>query len=375
MDARTAYPEDAAFPADSLSGAHAPAGTTAGIRTAETRAAAPPYGAEVPKAAPRAINAAEASDAGRSDSSGTAPFRAEARTEMPAGTLPAPADSLRTDSLHADSLPAFPFPVQSGPADLPGETPAVRWRDTTAAAVFGPASVEAAPRTLPPSGAPSLTDNAVFQSFVLLLAATYATLLYRNIGDIRTLVGHISRDAASRQRLSEDPGSSGFSRFLHIVTAIGMLVLGVFAVKYGDALRPRLLTDTLSHGAVLAMSLLATLACTAIVACQAALVRIAGAVTVSQPFVSQLMLLRRTYFALAVIVTSPALLLFALCPRGTGNVWFSVITIELAMTAFLYLKESLNLFISKKISILHWFLYLCTVEIFPVSLLWLSLVR
>ena len=252
MDARTAYPEDAAFPADSLSGAHAPAGTTAGIRTAA------PYGAEVPKAAPRAINAAEASDAGRSDSSGTAPFRAEARTEMPAGTLPAPADSLRTDSLHADSLPAFPFPVQSGPADLPGETPAVRWRDTTAAAVFGPASVEAAPRTLPPSGAPSLTDNAVFQSFVLLLAATYATLLYRNIGDIRTLVGHISRDAASRQRLSEDPGSSGFSRFLHIVTAIGMLFLGVFAVKYGDALMPRLLTDTLSHGAVLAMSLLAT---------------------------------------------------------------------------------------------------------------------
>lgn len=374
MDARTAYPEDAAFPADSLSGAHAPAGTTAGIRTAEARAAEP-YGAEAPKAAPRAINAAEASDAGRSDLSGTAPFRAEARTEMPAGTLPAPADSLRTDSLHADSLPAFPFPVQSGPADLPGETPAVRWRDTTAAAVFGPASVEAAPRTLPPSGAPSLTDNAVFQSFVLLLAATYATLLYRNIGDIRTLVGHISRDAASRQRLSEDPGSSGFSRFLHIVTAIGMLFLGVFAVKYGDALMPRLLTDTLSHGAVLAMSLLATLACTAIVACQAALVRIAGAVTVSQPFVSQLMLLRRTYFALAVIVTSPALLLFALCPRGTGNVWFTVITIELAMTAFLYLKESLNLFISKKISILHWFLYLCTVEIFPVSLLWLSLVR
>lgn len=374
MDARTAYPEDAAFPADSLSGAYAPAGTTAGIRTAEARTATP-YGAEVPKAAPRAINAAEASDAGRSDSSGTAPFRAEARTEMPAGTLPAPADSLRTDSLHADSLPAFPFPVQSGPADLPGETPAVRWRDTTAAAVFGPASVEAAPRTLPPSGAPSLTDNAVFQSFVLLLAATYATLLYRNIGDIRTLVGHISRDAASRQRLSEDPGSSGFSRFLHIVTAIGMLFLGVFAVKYGDALMPRLLTDTLSHGAVLAMSLLATLACTAIVACQAALVRIAGAVTVSQPFVSQLMLLRRTYFALAVIVTSPALLLFALCPRGTGNVWFSVITIELAMTAFLYLKESLNLFISKKISILHWFLYLCIVEIFPVSLLWLSLVR
>ncbi|HBB12318.1 MAG TPA: hypothetical protein DCZ70_09715, partial [Alistipes sp.] len=26
-------------------------------------------------------------------------------------------------------------------------------------------------------------------------------------------------------------------------------------------------------------------------------------------------------------------------------------------------------------SILHWFLYLCTVEVFPVSLLWLLAVR
>lgn len=246
MDARTAYPEDAAFPADSLSGAHAPAGTTAGIRTAA------PYGAEVPKAAPRAINAAEASDAGRSDSSGTAPFRAEARTEMPAGTLPAPADSLRTDSLHADSLPAFPFPVQSGPADLPGETPAVRWRDTTAAAVFVRPRSKRPPvrcrpparrrsRTMPCSRASSCCSPPPTPPCSTATSATSAPSWATS-----------RATPASRQRLSEDPGSSGFSRFLHIVTAIGMLFLGVFAVKYGDALMPRLLTDTLSHGAVLA---------------------------------------------------------------------------------------------------------------------------
>ena len=374
MDARTAYPEDAAFPADSLSGAYAPAGTTAGIRTAEARTATP-YGAEVPKAAPRAINAAEASDAGRSDSSGTAPFRAEARTEMPAGTLPAPADSLRTDSLHADSLPAFPFPVQSGPADLPGETPAVRWRDTTAAAVFGPASVEAAPRTLPPSGAPSLTDNAVFQSFVLLLAATYAILLYRNLGDIRLLLTRVSHDTATGKRLMEDPGGSGFSHFLNTATAIGVLFVGVMTVKYGDSLIPDSLIETIPQGAVLALSLLATFACLCVGLFQRGVVRLAGAVTLSQPFVSQLILLKRTYFTLGVIVTIPALLLFALCPRGTGDVWFCIIVIELLATVFLYLRETLNLFLSKKISILHWILYLCTVEIFPISLIGLLAAR
>ena len=74
-------------------------------------------------------------------------------------------------------------------------------------------------------------------------------------------------------------------------------------------------------------------------------------------------------------VALSALLLFALCPRGTGDVWFCIIVIELLATVFLYLRETLNLFLSKKISILHWILYLCIVEVFPVSLLWLLVAR
>ena len=249
------------------------------------------------------------------------------------------------------------------------------WRDTTSAALFGEASITAEPLRMQSAPPVSLTENAVFQSFVLLLAATYAMLLYRNLGDVRTLLDRISRDTATGQRLSEDPGGSGFSRFLNIATTIGMLFMGVMVVKYGDSLMPDQLGETLSHGAVLALSLLATAACCGVVVYQMAVVRLAGAVTISQPFISQLVLLKRTYFSLAVIVTSPALLLFALCPRGTGGVWFCIIIIELAVTAGLYLRETLNLFIAKKISILHWFLYLCTVEIFPISLLWLLTVR
>ena len=221
----------------------------------------------------------------------------------------------------------------------------------------------------------SLTENAVFQSFVLLLAATYAMLLYRNLGDVRTLLDRISRDTASGQRLSEDPGGSGFSRFLNITTTIGMLFLGVMVVKYGDSLMPDRLRETLSHGAVLALSLLATAACCGVAVYQMTVVRLTGAVTLTQPFISQLVLLKRSYFSLGVIVISPALLLFALCPRSTGGLWFCIIVIELIITVGLYLRETLNLFIAKKISILHWFLYLCTVEIFPISLLWLLTVR
>lgn len=297
-----------------------------------------------------------------------------------ADSIPAlAADSIR---LTADSIGLAADSIGLTPADTlffadfrtaETETPSV-WRDTTAAALFGEASVTVQPprmQTAPPA---SLTENAAFQSFVLLLAAIYAMLLYRNLGDVRTLLDRISRDTATGQRLSEEPGGSGFSRFLNIATTIGMLFMGVMAVKYGDSLMPSQL-ETLSHGAVLALSLLATAACYGVVLYQMTVVRLTGAVTLSQPFISQLVLLKRTYFSLGVIVTSPALLLFALCPRGTGNIWFCIIIIELAVTAGLYLRETLNLFIAKKISILHWFLYLCMVEILPISLLWLLTVR
>ena len=233
----------------------------------------------------------------------------------------------------------------------------------------------APPQPIYSARAESLTENPVFQGFVLLLAATYAMLLYRNLEDVRLLLTRVSRDRATGERLTEDPGGSGFSRFLNIATTIGMLFMGVMVVKYGDALIPQRLVAMLPHGAVLAMSLLATAACTAVAAFQLLATRLIGALTLSQPFTAQIVLLKRTYFALAVIVSSPALLLFAFCPPGRGGVWFTVIVAELTVTALLYFRETLNLFLSKKVSILHWFLYLCTVEIFPISLLWLLAVR
>lgn len=291
-------------------------------------------------------------------------------------------DSLafRKDSLHATPLESWHFShLDSLCFGWCGKrhdaTSDVCWRDTSATALFGHESCLVQPERIERPAGASLTDNAVFQGFVLLLAATYATLLYRNLGDVKTLLNRISRESASGERLSEEPGASGFSRFLNVSTAIGMLFMGVIVVKYGDTLMPPELGKALSHGAVLALSLLATLAWFLIILFQSSAIRIAGAITLSQDFITQLALLRRTYFALAVLITSPPLLLFALCPRGTGGVWFICVAVELIITAVLYLKESLNLFISKKISILHWFLYLCTVEVFPISLLWLLVTR
>lgn len=123
------------------------------------------------------------------------------RTALPTDPAPAQgADSLAADTLYsgpqaADSLPFFSL---EGPLRGTADT---LWRDAPAEAVFGPASTLVPARVLPAAPAPSLTENPVFQGFVLLLAATYAILLYRNLGDIRLLLTRVSHDTATANAL------------------------------------------------------------------------------------------------------------------------------------------------------------------------------
>ncbi len=275
------------------------------------------------------------------------------------------ADSLHPGDLLEHATDTLAAQVAAAPSP---------WRDTTARALYGRETILVHPPTFQPAPPALLTGSALFQGFVLLLAATYALLLYHHLGDVVALLRRITQDSANRKRLSEDAGG-GFSRFLNTVSAIGLLFAGVVAVKYGDSMMPAEVLQMLPHTAVLAMSLVATAVAVALVYVQWGMLRLAGTVTLARELTTQIMRLKRTCFAVGVIIASPALLLFALCPRGTGDVWFLVLAVELFVTIFLYLKEVLNLFLSKKISILHWFLYLCTVEIFPISLLWLLATR
>ena len=96
-----------------------------------------------------------------------------------------------------------------------------------------------------------------------------------------------------------------------------------------------------------------------------------GALTFSQHLIEQLWMVKRLLFAFMTLLCMPTLLLFLPTPASKGTVWLWVILIELVISLILYLHETRALFISKKISKLHWILYLCTVEIFPFSLLWL----
>lgn len=273
-------------------------------------------------------------------------------------------DSLAgADSLALGALDTLPPPVPD-------------FRPALAHEVFGSASVAvvSVPARHEEPVMP-LTGNPFFQSAVLLLAAAYAILLYRHMTDVRMLLFRVFHNRASGERLADEPGSSGLARFLKITDIIGLCFIGVAATKFADTLVAPDAFPTLPLPLTLSVSLVFALLWLAIAAFQTLLLRIAGMLTITRPFIAQLQLLKRTYFAITVIVATPPFLLFALTPPDEGFVWFCASLALSAVTALLYLRESRQLFLAKKIPFLHWFLYLCAVEIFPFSFLWLIAVR
>lgn len=267
------------------------------------------------------------------------------------------------------------FVAQNDPLQVVPSGEPVPWQPISAEEAYGAESVVVVAPSASASSPAPLTQSGAFQGLVLLLAALYAFLLFRNLSDVGSLLVRVTRNTTRGAVRGEEQSGSNFSLFLNIVTAIGLLFLGVVVVKYGNFVLPQSWIEGLSQWGVLAVSLTASLLCLLVGLFQWGALSLAGGVTLTSPFVAQLLLIKCIYFALLVIISTPILLLYALTPPMQGRLWLGVLLVEVAITLLLFLKETFGLFLSKKLSILYWFLYLCTVELFPLSLLWFVAMR
>ncbi len=92
-----------------------------------------------------------------------------------------------------------------------------------------------------------------------------------------------------------------------------------------------------------------------------------------EPMIQEFFTLKSRMLKMAVIWLLPLVLLSSL---EQENIFMTYLAIIMAVTFIgIYIYRSFLLFINQKISILHWILYLCAVEIFPLTLIWAFFVR
>lgn len=284
--------------------------------------------------------------------------------DIPADSAAAvPRDSLsRLEAALSRNLMPLPAKEEEAPAERSATADELFGRHSTLAALPRPAAVPA----------PGIAANAPFQGIVLLLAFLYLVLLGRRLREVRSLLRRLSFDRAKSRRMSDLHGSA-YVRFVRTALGIGLLLAALLLLRLTDE---RIALGTFVPAAWIPLLIPAGAAGTALLLLfQIGLLRLSGDIALARYITDPLTALKLNYAALAFVLLTPCALLFLLAPPETAGILAWLLAAVGGGLLLLYLRESFILFLSKNISILHWILYLCAVEIFPVSYLWLRLTK
>ena len=293
-----------------------------------------------------------------------------------ADSLPVAGDSL---SIAGDSLSLTGDSVFVAGDSLSGAADTVSLAaDTLSAGAAGAADehVAAVVAAVTDGNAATLAEMAgdvVQNLLVAVVVFLYFFCLYRYFDDVRALFGSVfRRSVAPSERMLERRRSEIFYGFLGKLFLIGTCTLGAIASLWADR---TVAWEAVGPYARVALPFAAMAAFVAVVAVQYAMLAVAGGITHSWPTMAVLLRIRLIYFVLATVIVLPPVLMWQMNGGTGGEVWLRVACLAAAVAVVMYVRESVTLFNSKKISILHWILYLCIVEIMPFTLLWQIVVR
>ena len=293
-----------------------------------------------------------------------------------ADSLPVAGDSL---SIAGDSLSLTGDSVFVAGDSLSGAADTISLAaDTLSAGAAGAADghVAAVVAAVTDGNAATLAEmagNVVQNLLVAVVVFLYFFCLYRYFDDVRALFGSVfRRSVAPSERMLERRRSEIFYGFLGKLFLIGTCTLGAIASLWADR---TVAWEAVGPYARVALPFAAMAAFVAVVAVQYAMLAVAGGITRSWSMMAVLLRIRLIYFVLATVIVLPPVLMWQMNGGTGGEVWLRVACLAAAVAVVMYVRESVTLFNSKKISILHWILYLCIVEIMPFTLLWQIVVR
>lgn len=296
-----------------------------------------------------------------------------------ADSLPVAGDSL---SIAGDSLSLTGDSVFVAGDSLSGAADTVSLAaDTLSAGAAGAAGaadghVAAVVAAVTDGNAATLAEMAgdvVQNLLVAVVVFLYFFCLYRYFDDVRALFGSVfRRSVVPSERMLERRRSEIFYGFLGKLFLIGTCTLGAIASLWADR---TVAWEAVGPYARVALPFAAMAAFVAVVAVQYAMLAVAGGITRSWSMMAVLLRIRLIYFVLATVIVLPPVLMWQMNGGTGGEVWLRVACLAAAVAVVMYVRESVTLFNSKKISILHWILYLCIVEIMPFTLLWQIVVR
>lgn len=239
------------------------------------------------------------------------------------------------------------------------------WRQAAPAEVFGTESV-AVTQTAPAADIGTrLTDSTVFQVSVVILLAAYMAILLRSAAHMRAIIGAIFHSGGADPSIVEESDNPIISRSMGGITLFSTLLSAMVMVRAADLILgadAAAIPDSIRSAAPIA----ATAAVVAICLWQLLLHRVVAWVCQSTD-VKRLGNITYVFFAAGALLLFPLTATMLLGTGDRSSVWVILSVMGIGFVCILYIKETFMFFTNKKISILYWFLYLCSVIVLPVS--------
>lgn len=239
------------------------------------------------------------------------------------------------------------------------------YQEATAEQMFGATSYVESYDSVPPLE-PTLIDGWLFQLIVIVGFVAYLYMLLRSWNFIGS-IWHGMFLHRSERHMRDEGGELPLKRFKLSVSLLGMVLLALVVVRIVDS---SVQLDASEYGGSIdtLMPLYAMFAVMLFVAWHYVLHSVVGVVTRSA-VMSEAASITTMNFVRCIVLLYPLVTIWLIAPANTLTTWSTVMYVALGLMLLVYLKETFFMFNEKKISILHWILYLCAAILLPISFL------
>ena len=211
---------------------------------------------------------------------------------------------------------------------------------------------------------PHLTSEPLYHTLLVVTLVAYLFMLLRSWKFIDVIYSGIF-DSQSERRMVTQGGLLPLQHFKRGAALIGAMVLALVFVRLGQELIPA--TSSIYIKGIAELSVVGGIVAVVVFSAWVyALHEVAEWLTASDG-ARILASIGYINFVRAVVLLYPVVAMWLLADDNSSSWISTVLIVSMLPVVAIYLKDTFSFFISKKISILYWILYLCTAIFLPLS--------
>lgn len=207
-------------------------------------------------------------------------------------------------------------------------------------------------------------DNPVYKGGMVLLLLAFFYVIYLYKEQLEVLAKIVTRKNYLENLYKER--SNLLKQFTLRSSFVGALLLCLIAIRFAARYIETPISEHVSYELLPIIALVLTIL---VYIYRKIVIKLIAFVGKQSSFFKEHNYICEIYWTIGIVIISPLFLFGGSFQSHSGDLMLNLVGAMMVLTAFVYLYNSYLFFIRQKVSKLQWILYLCAVDLFPISLI------